>query len=43
MTHDYRRNGITCLSAGTDFLEGRVIDSRQPRHGRRHRQEGNPS
>ena len=32
MTHDYKRNGTTCLFAALNFLEGKVIGSCFPRH-----------
>jgi transposase len=32
MTHDYKRNGTTCLFAALDILEGKVIGSCYPRH-----------
>ena len=32
MTHDYKRNGTTCLFAALNVLEGRVIGSCYPRH-----------
>ena len=32
MTHDYKRNGTTCLFAALDVLEGKVIGSCFPRH-----------
>lgn len=32
MTHDYKRNGTTCLFAALDVLEGKVIGSCYPRH-----------
>jgi transposase len=32
MTHDYRRNGTTCLFAAMNVLEGKVIGSCYPRH-----------
>ena len=32
MTHDYKRNGTTCLFAALDVLEGKVISSCYPRH-----------
>jgi transposase len=32
MTHDYKRNGTTCLFAALNILEGRVIGSCYPRH-----------
>jgi transposase len=32
MTHDYKRNGTTCLFAALDVLEGTVIGSCYPRH-----------
>jgi transposase len=32
MTHDYRRNGTTCLFAAMNLLEGKVIGSCYPRH-----------
>jgi len=32
MTHDYKRNGTTCLFAALNVLEGKVIGSCYPRH-----------
>lgn len=32
MTHDYKRNGTTCLFVALNILEGRVIGSCYPRH-----------
>jgi transposase len=32
MTHDYKRNGTTCLFAAMNVLEGKVIGSCYPRH-----------
>lgn len=32
MTHDYKRNGTTCLFAALNYLEGTVIGSCYPRH-----------
>jgi transposase len=32
MTHDYKRNGTTCLFAALNILEGKVIGSCFPRH-----------
>ncbi len=32
MTHDYKRNGTTCLFAALGVLEGKVIGSCYPRH-----------
>jgi len=32
MTHDYKRNGTTCLFAALNVLEGKVIASCYPRH-----------
>jgi transposase len=32
MTHDYKRNGTTCLFAALNILEGKVIGSCYPRH-----------
>ncbi len=32
MTHDYKRNGTTCLFAGLNVLDGKVIRSCYPRH-----------
>ena len=32
MTHDYKRNGTTCLFAAMNVLEGKVIGSCFPRH-----------
>jgi transposase len=32
MTHDYKRNGTTCLFAALNVLEGKVIGSCFPRH-----------
>ena len=32
MTHDYKRNGTTCLFAALNVLEGTVIGSCYPRH-----------
>jgi transposase len=32
MTHDYKRNGTTCLFAALNVLEGNVIGSCYPRH-----------
>ena len=32
MTHDYKRNGTTCLFAALNLLEGKVIGSCYPRH-----------
>ena len=32
MTHDYKRNGTTCLFAALDVVEGKVISSCYPRH-----------
>lgn len=32
MTHDYKRNGTTCLFAALNVLEGQVIGSCYPRH-----------
>jgi len=32
MTHDYRRNGTTCLFAAMNLLEGKIIGSCYPRH-----------
>jgi transposase len=32
MTHDYKRNGTTCLFAAFNVLDGTVIGSCQPRH-----------
>ena len=32
MTHDYKRNGITCLFAAMNVLEGKVLGSCYPRH-----------
>lgn len=32
MTHDYKRNGTTCLFAAMNILEGKVIGSCYPRH-----------
>lgn len=32
MTHDYKRNGTTCLFAALDFLEGKVIGQCYARH-----------
>ena len=32
MTHDYKRNGTTCLFAALNVLDGTVIGSCQPRH-----------
>jgi hypothetical protein len=32
MTHDYKRNGATCLFAALDILEGKVIGFCYPRH-----------
>lgn len=32
MTHDYKRNGTTCLFAALNVLDGAVIGSCQPRH-----------
>ncbi|MDO8672888.1 MAG: IS630 family transposase, partial [Dehalococcoidia bacterium] len=32
MTHDYKRNGTTCLFAALNMLEGKVIGSCYPRH-----------
>ena len=32
MTHDYKRNGTTCLFAALNFLEGHVIGTCYPRH-----------
>jgi len=32
MTHDYKRNGTTCLFAALNFLEGTVIGECHPRH-----------
>jgi len=32
MTHDYQRNGTTCLFAALNVLEGKVIGSCYPRH-----------
>lgn len=32
MTHDYKRNGTTCLFAALDVLGGKVIGSCYPRH-----------
>jgi transposase len=32
MTHDYKRNGITCLFAALDVAEGKVIGTCYPRH-----------
>ncbi|MEN6386906.1 MAG: IS630 family transposase [Phycisphaerales bacterium] len=32
MTHDYERNGTTCLFAALNVLEGKVIGSCYPRH-----------
>lgn len=32
MTHDYKRNGTTCLFAALNVLEGTVIGSCEPRH-----------
>jgi transposase len=32
MTHDYKRNGTTCLFAALNVLEGMVIGSCYPRH-----------
>jgi transposase len=32
MTHDYKRNGTTCLFAALNVLEGKVISSCYPRH-----------
>jgi len=32
MTHDYKRNGTTCLFAALNLLEGTVIGSCYPRH-----------
>jgi transposase len=32
MTHDYRRNGTTCLFAAMNLLEGKVIGTCYPRH-----------
>jgi transposase len=31
-THDYKRNGTTCLFAALDYLQGTVIGSCYPRH-----------
>jgi hypothetical protein len=33
MTHDYKRNGTTTLSAGIDMAQGKVMAPRMPRHG----------
>lgn len=35
MTHDYKRNGTTCLFAALNVLEGSVIGSCYPRHRNR--------
>jgi transposase len=32
MTHDYKRNGTTCLFAAMNVLEGKVLGSCYPRH-----------
>ena len=32
MTHDYKRNSTTCLFAGLNVLEGKVIGSCYPKH-----------
>ena len=32
MTHDYKRNGTTCLFAALNILEGKVIGTCYPRH-----------
>jgi transposase len=32
MTHDYKRNGTTCLFAALNILEGKVIGSCYPKH-----------
>lgn len=32
MTHDYKRNGITCLFAALNVVEGKVIGTCYPRH-----------
>jgi len=32
MTHDYKRNGTTCLFAALNILEGKVIGACYPRH-----------
>jgi transposase len=32
MTHDYKRNGTTCLFAAMDVLDGKVLGSCYPRH-----------
>ena len=32
MTHDYKRNGTTCLFAAMNILEGKVLGSCYPRH-----------
>jgi transposase len=32
MTHDYKRNGTTCLFAARNVLEGKVLGSYYPRH-----------
>src|SRR2546422_5346633 len=32
MTHDYKRNGTTCLFAALNVLEGKVIGECYPRH-----------
>lgn len=32
MTHDYKRNGTTCLFAAMNVMEGKVIGSCYPRH-----------
>jgi len=32
ITHDYKRNGTTCLFAALNVLEGKVIGSCYPRH-----------
>lgn len=32
MTHDYKRNGITCLFAALNVAEGKVIGTCYPRH-----------
>jgi transposase len=32
MTHDYKRNGTTCLFAALNVLDGKVIGSCYPRH-----------
>ena len=32
MTHDYKRNGTTCLFAAMNVLEGKVLGSCYPQH-----------